>query len=124
MLVISARLLGMITLLSAPAAAADWLPPKDMMTIGVYYYPEAWPQEQWTRDMANMKKLGMEFVHMGEFAWAYMEPEEGRFRLDWLEQAVELASQNGLKVILCTPSATPPVWLSRKHPDILMVDAL
>jgi beta-galactosidase len=74
--------------------------------------------------MANMKKLGMEFVHMGEFAWAYMEPEEGRFRLDWLERAVELAAQNGLKVILCTPSATPPVWLSRKHPEILMVDAV
>ena len=74
--------------------------------------------------MANMKKMGMEFVHMGEFAWAYMEPEEGRVRLDWLDRAVELASQNGLKVILCTPSAAPPVWLSREHPEILMVDAM
>jgi beta-galactosidase len=120
----SARILAMTLLLSLPGPAADWFPPKDMMTIGSYYYPEAWPESQWPRDMANMKKLGMEFVHMGEFAWAYLEPEEGRFRLDWLERAVELASQNGLKVILCTPSATPPVWLSRKHPEILMVDAM
>jgi beta-galactosidase len=119
-----ARLFAMTLLLTPPAAAADWFPAKDMMTIGVYYYPEAWPESQWARDMANIKKMGMEFVHMGEFAWAYMEPEEGRFRLDWLERAVDLAAQNGLKVILCTPSATPPVWLSRKHPDILMVDAL
>ncbi|HXA49791.1 MAG TPA: beta-galactosidase [Candidatus Acidoferrum sp.] len=118
-----ARILAMTLLLAAPAAAADWFPAKDMMTIGVYYYPEAWPEAQWGRDMANMKKMGMEFVHMGEFAWAYMEPEEGRFRLDWLEHAVDLAAQNGLKVILCTPSATPPVWLSRKRPEILMVDA-
>lgn len=117
-----ARILAM-TLLVLPAVAADWFPAKDMMTIGVYYYPEAWPESQWGRDMANMKKMGMEFVHMGEFAWAYMEPEEGHFRLDWLEHAVDLAAQNGLKVILCTPSATPPVWLSRKHPEILMVDA-
>jgi len=113
----------MTLLLTVPAAAADWFPPKDMMTIGVYYYPEAWPEAQWDRDLANMKKMGMEFVHMGEFAWAYMEPEEGRFRLDWLDHAVELASRKGLKVILCTPSATPPIWLERKHPEILMVDA-
>ena len=118
------RILAMTLFLSMPLAAADWFPPKEMMTIGVYYYPEAWPQTQWERDFANMKKMGMEFVHMGEFAWAFMEPEEGRFRLDWLDQAVELASRNGLKVILCTPSATPPIWLERKHPEILMVDAM
>ena len=109
-------------LLPAFAAPADWFPPSDMMTIGVYYYPEAWPEAQWGRDMANMRKLGMEFVHMGEFAWYFMEPEEGKYRLDWLEKNVDLAAANGLKVILCTPSATPPIWLTRKHPEILMVD--
>ena len=50
-----------------------------MLSIGVYYYPEAWPAAQWPRDMANIKKLGLEFVHMGEFAWAFMEPTEGNF---------------------------------------------
>ncbi len=106
-----------------PAVNPDWFPKKDMMTIGVYYYPEAWPQSQWARDMANIRKLGMEYVHMGEFAWYFMEPAEGHFDFDWLEKNVELARQNGLKVILCTPSATPPIWLTRAHPEILMVDA-
>ncbi|MBV8834363.1 MAG: beta-galactosidase [Acidobacteriaceae bacterium] len=101
----------------------DWFPKKDMLTIGVYYYPEAWPESQWARDMANIRKLGMEFVHMGEFAWYFMEPEEGKFDFDWLEKNVELAARNGLKVILCTPSGAPPIWLSREHPEILMVDA-
>jgi beta-galactosidase len=105
------------------ASAPDWFPRADLMTIGVYYYPEAWPESQWARDMANMRKLGMEFVHMGEFAWTFMEPEEGKYQLDWLEKNVALAAQNGMKVILCTPTATPPIWLSRKHPEILMVDA-
>ncbi len=94
-----------------------------MMKVGVYYYPEAWPRNQWARDLANIKKQGFEFVHMGEFAWAFMEPEEGRFDFEWLETSVRLAAEQGLKVVLCTPSATPPVWLSRKHPEILMVDA-
>src|SRR6516165_974208 len=49
----------------------------DMTKIGVYYYPEAWPSNQWARDIANIKTMGLEFVHMGEFAWAFMEPREG-----------------------------------------------
>jgi beta-galactosidase len=108
---------------SSFAAPADWFPPADMTTVGVYYYPEAWPEAQWPRDMANIRKLGMEFVHMGEFAWYFMEPEEGKYQFDFLEKNIELAARNGLKVILCTPSATPPIWLARQHPEILMVDA-
>ena len=117
--------LSALLLLPALALAAgpnDWFPRSDMMTVGVYYYPEAWPEAQWSRDMANIKKLGMEFVHMGEFAWYFMEPEEGKYQFDWLEKNVANAAQNGLKVILCTPSATPPIWLTRQHPEILMVD--
>jgi beta-galactosidase len=107
-----------------PAAAEpEWFPARDMMTVGVYYYPEAWPREQWARDMANIKSHGFEYVHMAEFAWAFMEPAEGRFDFEWLETNVRLAAEQGLKVVLCTPSATPPAWLSRKHPEILMVDA-
>jgi len=59
------------------AAHEKFFPDADMMRIGVYYYPEAWPPEQWTRDIVNIKKMNLEFVHMGEFAWAFMEPREG-----------------------------------------------
>lgn len=100
----------------------EWFPKQQMLTIGVYYYPEAWPSSQWARDMENIHKLGMEFVHMGEFAWYFMEPEEGKFDFDWLEKNVDLAAKNGMKVVLCTPSATPPIWLVKQHPEILMVD--
>lgn len=111
--------------LAAPNSAqtAQWFPKDQMMTIGVYYYPEAWPESQWERDITNIKKFGFEYIHMAEFAWAFMEPEEGRFEFGWLDKAVDLATKNGLKVVLCTPSATPPAWLSRKHPEILMVRA-
>ncbi len=64
----------------SPAASAVYtFPPADLMNLGVYYYPEAWPASQWSRDMANIKKHGFESVHMAEFAWAFMEPAEGRF---------------------------------------------
>ncbi len=109
--------------LGSQTAAAEIVPRADMMSIGVYYYPEAWAEGQWARDLGNMKKMGFEYTHLGEFAWAFMEPEEGRFDLDWLERAVNEAGKAGLKVILCTPSATPPAWLVRAHPDVLVVDS-
>ena len=108
---------------AAVAASPDHFPKQDLMRIGAYYYPEAWPSNQWARDMANIKKANMEFVHMGEFAWAFMEPRERRYDFAWLDRNVELAAQEGLKIILCTPSPAPPVWLSKRHPEILMVDA-
>jgi beta-galactosidase len=107
--------------LSCSAQTKQWFPPEQMMTIGVYYYPEAWPESQWERDISNIQKFGFEYIHMAEFAWAFMEPEEGRYEFGWLDKAVELARKNGLKVVLCTPSATPPAWLSKKHPEILMI---
>jgi beta-galactosidase len=120
------RALLVLLLFSAANEAAQvdtWFPPEQLMTIGVYYYPEAWPESQWERDIANIKKLGFEYIHMGEFAWAFMEPQEGRYEFSWLDKNVALAKKYGLKVVLCTPSATPPAWLSRAHPEILMVRA-
>lgn len=94
----------------------------DRMRFGVYYYPEQWPEEDWEKDIKHMAALGFDFTHFGEFAWAKMEPEEGKYDFSWLDKAVDLAAKNNLKVILCTPTATPPVWLTKKHPEILMVN--
>ncbi len=122
------RALGAFALCSSAlpmhAQSAPYVfPPADLMRIGVYYYPEAWPAAQWPRDMANIKKMGMEFVHMGEFAWAFMEPTEGHFDFAWLDRNIQLAADQGLKVILCTPTPTPPIWLTQAHPEVLMIDA-
>lgn len=92
------------------------------MQIGTYYYPEQWPREQWERDFDNIASLGLQMVHMGEFAWYTMEPAEGQIQLDWLSECVELAAKRKLSVILCTPTASPPIWLVEKHPEILPID--
>src|SRR5215831_3682797 len=94
---------GLIAMTAFGAGDTAPFPQSDLMRIGVYYYPEAWPSNQWARDISNIKKLNLEFVHMGEFAWAFMEPEEGRYDFDWLERNVQLCAEQGLKVVLCTP---------------------
>jgi len=91
-----------------------------MVETGVYYYPEAWNPEQWDRDFKKMADMGFEFTHMAEFAWAQIEPSEGVYDFKWLDKALELAAKHNLKVIMCTPSATPPVWLVRKYPEVLV----
>ena len=98
----------------------DFFPEDQLTTVGVYYYPEHWDSTQWDRDLQKIADMGFEYTHYGEFAWAQLEPEEGKYDFKWLDRAVDLAARHNLKVIMCTSTATPPVWLTRKHPDILM----
>ncbi len=93
------------------------------MKIGTYYYPEQWPREQWERDFDNIAAMGLQIVHMGEFAWFDLEPEPGKFEFDWLKTCLDLATARKLDVILCTPTAAPPIWLSHTYPESLPVDA-
>ena len=111
---------------SAPVAqgpAARFFPRATLMDVGAYYYPEQWPREQWARDLNRMAALGFTFTHFAEFAWTYLEPEEGRFDFAWLDEAIDLAHRAGLRVILCTPSAAPPAWMADRHPEILLTGA-
>lgn len=87
--------------------------------LGVCYYPEQWPHAIWREDAARMAALGLSFVRIGEFAWGRMEPEPGRFDWAWLDDAVETLAAAGLKIIMGTPTATPPKWLVDAYPDIL-----
>ncbi len=57
----------------------SWFNDKDLTLTGVYYYPEHWDESQWERDFKKMHELGFEFTHFAEFAWAQLEPEEGRY---------------------------------------------
>src|SRR5271154_5223034 len=92
------------------------------MKIGTYYYPEQWPREQWERDFDNIAAAGMRIVHLAEFAWFSLEPKAGEFHFDWLDECLEMAAQRKLEVILCTPTAAPPVWLSLGQPETLPQD--
>ncbi len=90
--------------------------------FGVDYYPEHWPRERWETDAQLMKEMGIQVVRMAEFSWFQMEPQEGVFRFQWLEEAVNLLDQYGIKTILGTPTAAPPAWIIEKNPEIQPID--
>ncbi|MFZ8986313.1 MAG: beta-galactosidase [Steroidobacteraceae bacterium] len=95
----------------------------DATLLGVCYYPEHWAEEQWADDARRMRELGLSRVRIGEFAWARIEPAPGLLDWTWLDRAIGTLAGAGLKIILGTPTATPPRWLLDEMPDMLAVDA-
>lgn len=69
-----------------------------------------------------MQEAGLNVARLAEFAWAKLELEEGVYDFTWLDKVIDLLSQNGINVVLGTPTASPPPWLTYKHPSILPVD--
>ena len=89
------------------------------ITIGTCYYPEHWLETMWQDDLERMKRTGIEVIRVGEFSWNLTEPVEGTYVYDFWDEFLDLCSRVEMKVIFCTPTATPPAWLSEKYPEVL-----
>lgn len=94
---------------------------EETIQLGVCYYPEHWNETLWDDDFRRMRELGFSVIRMAEFGWAIMEPEEGVFNFELFDRALDSAHRHGLKVILGTPTATPPAWLTHRYPEVLNV---
>src|SRR6185369_1284986 len=102
------------------------------MYFGVDYHPEHWvypyggtadePESRWETDAKLMVAAGINLVRMGEFVWGLCEPEEGKYDFAWLRRVMDVMQNAGIKVVLGTPTAAPPLWLAKKHPEILPID--
>ncbi|WP_424929775.1 beta-galactosidase [Amaricoccus tamworthensis] len=92
-------------------------------TLGTCYYPEHWSRDVWEDDARRMVEAGLTWVRIGEFAWSRLEPQPEQYDFSWLDDAIEVLGHAGLKVVLGTPTATPPRWMLDRHPDMLATDA-
>jgi len=93
-----------------------------MRIYGADYYPEHWDQEIWDDHIKMMKEYGIDWVRIGEFDWAIVEPTDGVFDFTLLDEAIKKLKDSGIKIILGTPTTTPPAWLVKKYPEILPID--
>lgn len=87
--------------------------------LAVDYYPSQWDAKTyWEDDASRMRAANITHIRIGEFDWALYEPEDGKY--DWtdLDRSFDLLHRHGLKVILGTPSETPPLWAVKNY-DIL-----
>ncbi|HET8614460.1 MAG TPA: beta-galactosidase [Actinomycetales bacterium] len=97
----------------------DW--PTHRIALGGDYNPEQWPRDVWREDVDLMREAGVTFATVGVFAWSLLEPEPGRFELDWLDEVLGLLDEGGIAVDLATATASPPPWLPHLHPETLPV---
>ena len=116
----SLALSAAIATLILPFTARTQAPPAPpAILLGTSWYPEQWPESRWEADLNLMQQAGVRMVRLGEFAWSRMEPSEGQYDLDWLDRAITAASKHGIYVVIGTPTAGPPAWLTQKYPETL-----
>ncbi|MGN0168181.1 MAG: beta-galactosidase [Acetatifactor sp.] len=90
--------------------------------LGVCYYPEHWDKSLWEEDLDRMLEAGLKTVRIAEFAWNLVEPRESQYTYEFFDEFLNLAQKKGMQVIFCTPTATPPAWLTEKYPEVLNAD--
>ena len=86
------------------------------------YNPDQWPEEVWDDDVRLMKKAGVNLVSVGIFSWAKIETSEGVYDFDWLDRIIDKLGKAGIATDLASATATAPLWLYEKHPEVLPCD--
>ncbi|MFC4321507.1 beta-galactosidase [Litchfieldia salsa] len=89
---------------------------------GAAYYPELWPEAIIEEDIKFMLEAGINVVRMGEFAWSTLEKEEGSIDLSFFVNVIKRLNEHGIETVMCTPTPTPPIWLTHDHPERMHVN--
>jgi beta-galactosidase len=103
-------------------SAVPLLPRLSGIAYGGDYNPEQWSEQTWYEDVRLMREAGVNLVSVGIFAWALLEPSPGNYDFGWLDRVLELLHDADIAVDLATPTAAPPPWFFRRHPEARLVD--
>ena len=95
---------------------------QERIWYGGDYNPDQWPEEVWDDDVRLMKKAGVNLVSIGIFSWAKIETSEGVYDFDWLDRIIDKLGEAGIAVDLASATASPPMWLTQAHPEVLWKD--
>ena len=87
------------------------------------YNPEQWLDypDILKQDIELMKEAKINTITLGMFSWSKLEPKEGVFNFDWLEDIIKKLSENKINIILGTPSGAKPTWLGNKYEEVRVV---
>ncbi len=83
------------------------------------YNPEQWSTPVWQEDYRLMKQAGITVATVGVFSWVTLQPSENEFNFGWLDEVINGLHANGIKVVLATPTAAQPAWMSEHYPEVL-----
>lgn len=92
------------------------------LLFGGDYNPEQWDEDVWSDDIALMREAGVTTVTLGVFAWGFLEVDDDQWDWAWFDRIIAMLSDADIGIDLATPTAAPPTWLHRAHPEIIPVD--
>ena len=92
------------------------------IAFGGDYNPDQWPEEIWDDDIRLMEKAGVNTVALAIFSWDRIQPQENRWDFGWLDRIIDKLGKAGIATDLASATATAPLWLYEKHPEVLPCD--
>ena len=92
------------------------------IAFGGDYNPDQWSEETWDDDVCLMKKAGVNTVALAIFSWDRIQPQENRWDFGWLDRIIDKLGKAGIATDLASATATAPLWLYEKHPEVLPRD--
>ena len=92
------------------------------IAFGGDYNPDQWSEETWDDDVRLMKKAGVNTVALAIFSWDRIQPQENRWDFGWLDRIIDKLGKAGIATDLASATATAPLWLYEKHPEVLPCD--
>ncbi|WP_287067079.1 beta-galactosidase [Bifidobacterium sp.] len=92
------------------------------IAFGGDYNPDQWSEETWDDDVCLMKKAGVNTVALAIFSWDRVQPQENRWDFGWLDRIIDKLGKAGIATDLASATATAPLWLYEKHPEVLPCD--
>ena len=92
-----------------------------VLAFGGDYNPEQWPAAAHREDRELMHEAGVDLVTLAVFSWAWLQPRPGAWEFGWLDEQMDDLHESGIEVDLATATASPPPWLTHRHPEMLPV---
>lgn len=90
---------------------------------GAAFYPELWDEKTILQDIEKMKETGINIVRIGEFWWSKLEKNQGEIEITFIKKILDLLYKNNIDVVMCTPTPTPPIWLTHNRDEVLHVNS-
>lgn len=116
-----AQTLNVPQVLAAESLTRSQYDPGPVFPYGAVYFRKTNPPEQdWARDHQTAAHLGMNiFRHW--FIWSAIEVAPGKFDWSDYDRMMDLAAENGIKVVIAEIDNAAPEWAFRKYAHTRLV---
>ena len=94
----------------------------NQLGYGADYCPEQHSDDDVKKHLDLAKEAGLNFLSVNIFTWSLIQKDEGNFNFEATDFIMNELAKREIRADLATPTASPPMWLIHKYPEVLMED--